>query len=252
MAVTRLAASQIRALNQVVLALYDEPPGPLSLETIIDRLLDLFPGVRVSIDEALSHGKVVHRAGRHLEHIPQVEEKVTHYCPQNPVVAHALQNGFAPALRVSDFATFREVQKAGYYNEMLRYLTGWRDQAAMAVSLPRSMIGFGLNRDKTFSDEEKLMMELLHPHLERVLRRSVDYLPLESERNLTAREREILHWVAEGKRDQEIAVILRISARTVEQHVRVCREKLGVETRVALAAHVWRARAQADTHAARP
>jgi DNA-binding CsgD family transcriptional regulator len=59
---------------------------------------------------------------------------------------------------------------------------------------------------------------------------------------LTAREREILHWIAEGKRDAEIATILNLSVRTVEQHVRSCLRKLNVETRTAACAVLWRER----------
>lgn len=59
---------------------------------------------------------------------------------------------------------------------------------------------------------------------------------------LTPREREILHWVAEGKRDGEIATILNLSVRTVEQHVRSCLRKLNVETRTAACAVLWRER----------
>jgi DNA-binding CsgD family transcriptional regulator len=59
---------------------------------------------------------------------------------------------------------------------------------------------------------------------------------------LTPREREILHWVAEGKRDAEIAAIFNLSVRTVEQHVRSCLKKLNVETRTAACAVLWRER----------
>ena len=59
---------------------------------------------------------------------------------------------------------------------------------------------------------------------------------------LTPREREILHWVAEGKRDSEIATILNLSVRTIEQHVRTCLRKLNVETRTAACAVLWRER----------
>jgi DNA-binding CsgD family transcriptional regulator len=70
----------------------------------------------------------------------------------------------------------------------------------------------------------------------------MQYLNLATEQPLTPREREVLHWVAEGKRDSEIALILDVSARTVEQHVRVCLRKLGVETRAAAAAVIWQTR----------
>jgi DNA-binding CsgD family transcriptional regulator len=65
---------------------------------------------------------------------------------------------------------------------------------------------------------------------------------LSTEVALTPREREILHWVAEGKRDGEIAAILNLSVRTVEQHVRSCLRKLNVETRTAACAVLWRER----------
>ena len=113
------------------------------------------------------------------------------------------------------------------------------------MRLPGKSLGFALNRDRVFSDEELLALELLRPHLERVLHRSTQYLNLATEQPLTAREREVLHWVAEGKRDSEIAVILGVSVRTIEQHVRVCLRKLGVETRAAAAAAVWQTRSHA-------
>lgn len=50
---------------------------------------------------------------------------------------------------------------------------------------------------------------------------------------LSAREREVLHWVAGGKTDREVAQILGISPRTVHKHLQHSYEKLGVETRTA-------------------
>lgn len=50
---------------------------------------------------------------------------------------------------------------------------------------------------------------------------------------LTPRETEVLTWIAQGKRDGEIAIILGISPRTAERHVANILEKLGVETRTA-------------------
>ena len=53
---------------------------------------------------------------------------------------------------------------------------------------------------------------------------------------MTRREGEVLHWIGQGKRNGEIAMILGISLRTVEKHIEHLFAKLGVETRVALAA----------------
>lgn len=51
-------------------------------------------------------------------------------------------------------------------------------------------------------------------------------------RLLTAREVECLRWVALGKTDEEIGVILSIRARTARFHVENAKRKLGVATRV--------------------
>ncbi|TMV68101.1 LuxR family transcriptional regulator [Thioclava sp. BHET1] len=47
---------------------------------------------------------------------------------------------------------------------------------------------------------------------------------------LTARQREALEWVAEGKTSQDIAVLMQISTAMVEKHLRLAREVLDVET----------------------
>lgn len=49
--------------------------------------------------------------------------------------------------------------------------------------------------------------------------------------HLTSRERECLLWIAEGKTDWEIGVILGIARKSVERHVQNLRNKLGAATR---------------------
>ena len=49
-------------------------------------------------------------------------------------------------------------------------------------------------------------------------------------RPLTARQREVLEWVGEGKTTQDIATIMGVSKATVEKHLRLAREALDVET----------------------
>jgi DNA-binding CsgD family transcriptional regulator len=48
---------------------------------------------------------------------------------------------------------------------------------------------------------------------------------------LSARESEVLFWIANGKTDGEIALICSISPRTAQKHVENIFVKLGVETR---------------------
>ena len=52
---------------------------------------------------------------------------------------------------------------------------------------------------------------------------------------VTAREAEVLFWIAQGKSNPDIAVILGLGVRTVHKHVEHIFEKLGCETRAAAA-----------------
>ncbi len=56
---------------------------------------------------------------------------------------------------------------------------------------------------------------------------------------LTPRESEVLHWIAEGKSNPEIAIILELSRRTVHKHVQHILKKIRVESRGAAMVWVW-------------
>jgi DNA-binding response OmpR family regulator/DNA-binding CsgD family transcriptional regulator len=58
---------------------------------------------------------------------------------------------------------------------------------------------------------------------------------LKSSLNLTAREGEVLVWIARGKSNRDISEILNISPRTVNKHLEQVFTKLGVENRAAAA-----------------
>ena len=55
-------------------------------------------------------------------------------------------------------------------------------------------------------------------------------LPYSGERTLTKRQREVLQWVGDGKTTQDIAELLTLTPATVEKHLRLARDTLGVET----------------------
>ena len=63
-----------------------------------------------------------------------------------------------------------------------------------------------------------------------------DTRPLRTAFGLTEREAEVLLWVANGKANREIAIILAMSPRTVNKHLEQVFRKLGVENRTSAAA----------------
>lgn len=103
-----------------------------------------------------------------------------------------------------------------------------------------------------FSDRERQKLELLRPHLAFLYRQSCrqlhgEALAQEAARQvpaLTRREADVLGWLACGKTDKDIAMLLDLSPRTVHKHLEHIYAKLGVETRTAA---VMRAAAFATT-----
>ncbi|MEM0976026.1 MAG: autoinducer binding domain-containing protein [Pseudomonadota bacterium] len=93
-----------------------------------------------------------------------------------------------------------------------------------------------VNRDCSRDEWEKLLSHVLG-NLHRFAVNLHDHIMSEStaipklrEPLLSKREIEVLQWVACGKNQQDIGVILGISPRTVELHLRSCREKLNALT----------------------
>lgn len=58
---------------------------------------------------------------------------------------------------------------------------------------------------------------------------------------LTPRQAEVLHWIAEGKTNAEISIILGCGFSTVKKHVACVFQRLGVHSRTAAAAAAYRA-----------
>jgi DNA-binding CsgD family transcriptional regulator len=84
-------------------------------------------------------------------------------------------------------------------------------------------------------------------HLVRLEKMSLNAPPRSLEAlGLTPREAEVLTWVAQGKTNREVGMILESSARTVQKHLEHVFEKLGVESRTAAILKAW----QAGRHAA--
>ncbi|WP_121065229.1 LuxR family transcriptional regulator [Chachezhania antarctica] len=72
-------------------------------------------------------------------------------------------------------------------------------------------------------DEIHLMNQVAHLKV-----MTLPYSP--PKRHLTKRQREALQWVGDGKTTQDIALLMGLTAATVEKHLRLARETLSVET----------------------
>ena len=63
---------------------------------------------------------------------------------------------------------------------------------------------------------------------------------------LTQRETEVLSWVAEGKSNIDVGLILGVHSVTVKKHLEYIFQKMGVETRTAAVAFALRATRQLE------
>jgi len=150
-------------------------------------------------------------------------------------------------LRLSDFATHRQLEQTEMYQQCLKH--GEIDyQIALGIFSSSGFGGVVLNRSSMdFADDDVLVARILGNHIATAFETSnllqsltpkiaevgaIDHIALRRQ-GLSRRESEVMLWLMEGKRDAEIAIILGISFRTVNQHVSSILAKLGAETRTA-------------------
>lgn len=167
-----------------------------------------------------------------------------HYFDVHPLVCEHGRNRAAATKRIDDLLPGSAFRRTPLFNEYYRRIS---IDHVMAVPIHvdrRFLVSFVLNRSGAgFSDRDRDIAELIRPHLSNLYRLACSAertrnLPADAPFDraaapLTAREREVLDWVAAGKTNRDIAAILGASPRTVEKHLERIYEKLGVETRTA-------------------
>jgi len=156
---------------------------------------------------------------------------------EHPLVRYHAYQGGPNTQRISDSLPLEQFRRSALYNDYYRRI---RIDHAMALPIyvrDGLLVSFVLNRTRRdFTNRERALLDLMRPHLAKIFRK------VNSLGGLTAREAEVLRWVAAGKSDAQIGAILRISARTVQKHLQSVYDKLGVESRTAAAMRVSRAR----------
>ncbi|HEX4781251.1 MAG TPA: helix-turn-helix transcriptional regulator [Usitatibacter sp.] len=175
-----------------------------------------------------------------------------HFYKHPLVLAHG-RNRAAVTRRISDLVRPGDFRHSALYTDYYRAI---RIEHAIAVPIHvhrHELVSFVLNRSgRDFSDRDRDLLESIRPLLGNLFRlgreiegaRAAWGVPSIAENPkvapLTDRERDVLHWLAGGKTDRDIAAILGISPRTVHKHLQRIYEKLGVETRTAAVARALR------------
>jgi len=159
---------------------------------------------------------------------------------EHPLVHYHADLRGAGAHRISDSLPFARFRHTALYSDYYRRI-GIDHAVALPIQVDeRRLVSFVLNRrGRDFSDRDRDALDMvaaplarLYAQSEAIERAGLAGLRLNTS-ELTAREREVLHWLAAGKTDREIGVLLVCSHRTVQKHLQRVYVKLGVETRTA-------------------
>lgn len=85
---------------------------------------------------------------------------------EHPLIVHHARTPNAPAARLSDFISTRQLHRTGLYAEFLRPI-GVEYQLVVSVNVPgRTLVGVPFNRRSSdFTDDERDLLDLVRPHL---------------------------------------------------------------------------------------
>jgi DNA-binding CsgD family transcriptional regulator len=99
---------------------------------------------------------------------PGCETIVSQHIADHPIVARSLSTGEAEWARLSDFMTRRELANTPLYHDFYRRVNVHHQLGISYPTRNAASMAIALNRDiKDFSDRERLLLNVLRPHLRR-------------------------------------------------------------------------------------
>ena len=161
---------------------------------------------------------------------------------QNPIYSYIQSGGKEQVVDIAELASQRQLQRTDFYQDIFKPF-GLRHQINVLLPRPGWITTLTINHERPFTAEQRQLLSLASRHI--LLAHQSLCLNAELQESVasaaaapasvafTPREREVMHWVGEGKRNSEIAIILGCSIRTVEKHVEHILAKTGTETRTA-------------------
>ena len=252
-AMARLSESEAAALDTALLDLYAVVPSdefPSRALGAIGRLIGFIHASYNEIDTAGPRHRVVLEPAELFR--PDLDGAFALYRHQHPVIAHVEATGDSRSRLITDFITPTAFRRLELYNELYRHVDT-ETQLSITLSTTNSeIVAFALNRGRGgFHERDRELLDRLGPHLavshrnakhlSSVLNGARDSRAHQASRaavaRLTDRQRDVLRLVTEGRTNGEIAFLLGIAPATIKKHLEHIRERLGVTTKTAAAAH---------------
>jgi DNA-binding CsgD family transcriptional regulator len=238
-----LSVKSVKALMRSLERIYSADDLEQFPSVAFSALSDLVAGGVFSLDTLnLKTRDVISATSDNIPISSEIRNRTLELVPTNPLIPIA-QAGAKGAIRPSHCISERQFEQTALDSGVFVPL-GIRYQTVITLDIPGHTARVAVNRDKDFTEEEGLLLSLAAPHLalahrnlQRIeaLRKAAAQIapgPEDLELiGLSPREAEVLHWVIKGKQDGVIAGILKISVRTVHQHIARILRKLQSETR---------------------
>ncbi len=182
---------------------------------------------------------------------PEVAAFLRHI-DQHPLIRHNARLSDPVPRKISDFLSHRQFRSLALHSEFFKLLELHYQMALVTQHGNARLIGIAINRSRSdFTERERTCLAALRLHVMQAYRNGIlvarvrDATPTDRSgmspgaalcANLTPRESEVLHWAANGKSNDAIAVIISASSATVKKHLEHVYEKLGVPNRTAASA----------------
>jgi DNA-binding CsgD family transcriptional regulator len=229
-----ISVEKVRALTRSLERLYSAESLYQFPSTVFSALGEIIEGGVFSWDTVnLKTGEVISETSDNV--------LMAELVPTNPAIPMVLADAKG-AIRPDCRIQWQLEQTQRYLDVFVPI--GVRHQTVVALNLPGHAASVTVKRSTDLTDEEAMALSLLVPHVA-LAHRNLQRLeslraaeaqvvpgPEDLERvGLTPREAEVLHWVMKGKQDEAIAGILKISVRTVHQHIGHILRKLQSESR---------------------
>ena len=231
-----ISLKDLRAMVDLINHADDDQAGDTLPAAILEGLSRLVPNDAICLFEL----DVAHRScGGHgcVEHPERSAVFWAHYWDCPPCSYPERNGDFATVTKTSDFYSQRQWHNSPMYCDYLRHSAVEDEIVSCLATSPGRSVRLLLRRASgTFRERDRMLIALLRPHLgaiyETHARHRTDKV------QLTPRQRDLLHLVAEGYTNREIGRRLCLSEGTVRKHLENIYGRLGVSSRTAAVARV--------------
>ncbi|MGC2459520.1 MAG: helix-turn-helix transcriptional regulator [Steroidobacteraceae bacterium] len=167
---------------------------------------------------------------------------------EHPLIAHNARVADPVPRKISDFLSNRQFRSLGLHSEFFQVFDVNYQMAMVVQHAGQRMIGVAANRTLSdFTERERACLGVLRSHVVQAYRHGLsiervragfhfDRAARPAASGLTQREVEVLHWVAGGKSNDDVARIIGATSATVKKHLEHIYDKLGVANRTAASA----------------